>query len=236
MELLTAVGTPKLHGTLHPCKVVERVGLGEVLAPGEAPRQGVSTKDVRDAFFGFLEPPRISSEAVIRKAVARGVTEGLFAYTTGTPALGPDGKYQVSPSKVALSRTMSEDEVDMDNGFLMLPAAVSAAAAPTGRTPPGPTPPGPGPTPPGPGPIPPGPTLPGTKPAVRTTVRIRFAANRDEVFKSFQAIANLADKSDNGKISIIVDGQASAGYDANWLRNAVQEPLDEANIEGLQIE
>lgn len=234
MELLTTVGTPKIHGTLHPRKVAERVKLGEALAPGEAPRQGVSTKDVRDAFFAFLEPPRISSDAVIRKAVARGVTESVFAYTTGTPALGPDGKYQVALSKVAASRPMSEDEVDLDNGFLMVPASVPAAAPAPGPTPPGPTPPGP--TPAGPGPTPPGPTPSGPKPAMRTAVRIRFTADRDGVFKSFSAIANLADKSDNGKISIVVDGQANAGYDANWLRNAVQEPLDEANIDGMQLE
>jgi len=229
MELLTSMGTPKIHGTLHPRKVVERVKLGEALAPGEPPRQGVNAKDVRDAFFGFLEPPRITSEAVIRKAIARGVSESIFAYTTGTPVLGPDGKYQVALAKVALGRSMSEDEVDLDNGFLMVPAAVPAAAPPPGPTPPGPTPPGPGPTPPGP--TPPGPT-----PTVRTAVHIRFAANRDQVFKSFAAIANLADKSDSGKINIVVEGQAGAGYDGNWLRNAVQEPLDEANIEGLQME
>jgi hypothetical protein len=34
----------------------------------------------------------------------------------------------------------------------------------------------------------------------------------------------------------MVEGQAGAGYDANWLRNAVQEPLDEANIDGMQVE
>jgi hypothetical protein len=55
------------------------------------------------------------------------------------------------------------------------------------------------------------------------------------VFKSFPAIANLADKSDGGKIKIIVEGQCAAGFDANWLRNAVQEPLDEANIDGMEI-
>ncbi len=236
MELLTAVGTPKIHGTLHPRKVGERVKLGEALGPGEAPRQGVSTKDVRDAFFGFLEPPRISSDAVIRKAIARGVSESIFAYTTGMPALGPDGKYQVALSKVAQGRPMTEDEVDLDNGLLMVPAAVPVAAPPPGPTPPGPTPPGPGPTPPGPGPTPPGPTPPGPTPTIRTAVRVRFAANRDQVFKSFSAIANLADKSDGGKINISVEGRADAGYDSNWLRNAVQEPLDEANIEGLQME
>ena len=41
---------------------------------------------------------------------------------------------------------------------------------------------------------------------------------------------------DSGNISIVVEGQAAAGFDANWLRNAVQEPLDEANIDGLQME
>jgi hypothetical protein len=46
-------------------------------------------------------------------------------------------------------------------------------------------------------------------------VRIRFAANRDQVFKSFSAIANLADKSDDGKITISVEGQAGSGFDAN---------------------
>lgn len=69
---------------------------------------------------------------------------------------------------------------------------------------------------------------------MRTAVHIRFKADRGEVFKSFQAIANLADKSDSGKITITVEGQAAMGYDANWLRNAVEEPLDEANIDGLE--
>ncbi|NOT00635.1 MAG: DUF499 domain-containing protein [Phycisphaerales bacterium] len=236
MELLTTMGTPKIHGTLHPRKMAERVKLGESLAPDEAPRQGVRTGDVRDAFFAFLEPPRISSDAVIRRAVARGVAENIFAYTTGTPALGPDGKYQVAPSKVALSRAMSEDEVDLDNGFLMVPASVPTAAPPPDSTPPGTKPPEPGAMPPETIPFGPGPTPPGAQPAMRTSVRISFPATREQVFKSFSAIANLADKSDAGKISIVVVGHAGAGYDRNWLRNAVEEPLDEANIEGLQLD
>lgn len=237
MELLTTAGTPKIHGSLHPRKVAERVKLGEALAAGEAPRQGVSTKDVRHAFFAFPEPPRISSDNVLRKAVARGVAEGMFAYTSGSPTLGPDGKYQIALSKVVSSRPMSEDEVDLDSGFLMLPAAVPTPAQPTTET--GgtgtttTTTTGPTSTPTG-GQQPTGGGAGGG--VVRTVVRIRFAANRDQVFKSFAAIANLADKSDSGKITIVVEGQAGAGYDGNWLRNAVEEPLDEANIEGLQVD
>ena len=207
---------------------------------------------MRDAFFGFLEPPRISSDGVLRKAIARGVSEGMFAYTSGSPTLGVDGKYQVALSKVALSRPMSDDEVDLDSGFIMVPASVPVVVAPTACPKCGKTPcvcvvpPAVCPTcgkavcvctqPSQPCPVC-GKYPCGCKiPAIRKNISIRFAANRDEVFKSFQAIANLADKSDNGKIRVMIEGHTSAGYDANWLRNAVQEPLDEANIDGLQIE
>lgn len=252
MELLTAVGTPKIHGTLHPRKIVERVKLGEPLAVGEPPRQGISTNDVCDAFFGFLEPPRISSADVLRKAIVRGVGEGMFGYCSGSPPLGADGKYQVAPSKVALGRTMSDDEVDLDSGFLMVPAAVPVPAVPLvqlcprcGKSPcECATPPAVCPT------CGKSPCQCATPPLVcpkcgkspcscqkvRTAVRITFPASRDDVFKSFPAIANLADKSDGGKIKLVIEGQAAAGYDANWLRNAVQEPLDEANIDGLEFD
>jgi hypothetical protein len=249
MELLTSVGTPKIHGTLHPRKIVERVKLGEPAAPGETPRLGVSTKDVRDAFFGFLEPPRISSASVLRNAISRGVSEGLFVYTTGTPALGADGRFQVPLSKAAQKRAMTEDEIDLDGGFLMVPAAVPVETPPTcpkcGKSPCQCT-------------IQPttcpkcghSPCECGTPPLVcpkcgkatcvcpksRTSIRIAFPASRDDVFKSFPAIANLAEKSDGSKIKITVEGQCAAGYDPNWLRNAVEEPFDEADIEGMEVE
>jgi hypothetical protein len=233
MELLTAVGTPKIHYSLHPRKIVERVKLGEALALGEAPRLGVSTKEVRDAFFGILEPPRISSAGVLRKAIARGVTEDVFVYTTGTPTLGADGKFQVPLSKVAQHRQMSEDEIDLDGGFLMVLAAVPAPSGETGgssqsgsetggtTTTTTSTQSGAGATEAGKGP--------------KHDVLIRFPASRDDVFKSFQALANLADKSDDAKIKITIEGHSAAGYDPNWLRNAVEEPLDEANIDGMEI-
>ncbi|MCE9554597.1 MAG: DUF499 domain-containing protein [Planctomycetes bacterium] len=234
MELLTAVGTKKVHVTLKPRKIVERTKLGEAAGKGEPPRMGIAASDVQDAFFEFLEPPRISSAEVLQRAIVEGVSERIFAYTTGTPALGPDGKYQVSVTKVSFGPGISEDEIDLDSGFLIAPAAVPIAAPVPGPIPPGPEVIPPGPTPPGP--TPPGPTPPSPKPVARTAVRIRFPATRDQVFKSFPAIANLADKSDGGKIKIVVEGQAVDGYDANWLRNAVQEPLDEASIDGMEIE
>lgn len=57
-----------------------------------------------------------------------------------------------------------------------------------------------------------------------------FDASREQIFKAFPAIANLADKSDGGKVRIRVEGASADGFDPSWLRNAVNEPLDEADI------
>jgi len=65
----------------------------------------------------------------------------------------------------------------------------------------------------------------------KTSVTVKFKANREKLCKSFPAIANLADKPDDGKISIEVTGLFQAGLGESWLRNAVEEPPDEADVE-----
>jgi len=133
-----------------------------------------------------------------------------------------------------IGRTLAEDEVDFESGFIMVPAAVPEAAAAPGGVPTAPGVPTPGPgTPVQPG-VPGGaPTpAPGTPAGDRqSTVRLKFKATRDQIFKAFPAIANLADKSDEGKVNVNVEGTSAAGFDPSWLRNAVEEPLDEADIE-----
>jgi len=234
MELLTSVGTPKVYGTVTPAKVVDRVKLGEPLSEGEPPRLGVKTAEVRDAFFAFIQPPRLTSATAISSAIAKGVAEGLFAYATGpTPTLGPDGKYQVNLDRVLLSRPLSVDEVDLEAGFLMVPTAVPApqeAPTPppsgdvTGVT----APQSPTTTPDAPPTVPTGNVAPtGTGPG---SVRYDFRATRDQVFKAFPAIANLADKADGQTVALRIEATSAVGFDPSWLRNAVEEPLDEADI------
>ena len=69
----------------------------------------------------------------------------------------------------------------------------------------------------------------------KRTVRLQFKATRDQVFRAFPATANVADKSESGKVIIRIEGIAAEGDDPYWFRNAVQEPLDEADVEDLQI-
>jgi len=138
MELLTSAGTPRIHGSVTPRKIAERVKLGESLSEGEPPIMGIKASDVLESFFRDIAPPRLESASVLRKGIARGVAEGVFAYASGgSPILGPDGKYQVNRDRVIIGRTIADDEIDFDSGFLMMPAAVPDApvAQPAGTAP-----------------------------------------------------------------------------------------------------
>jgi hypothetical protein len=60
---------------------------------------------------------------------------------------------------------------------------------------------------------------------------LRFAVSRDQLFKIFPAVANLSDHSRGGKVTIQVTANSGEGFDPSWLRNAVEEPFDEAGID-----
>ena len=119
MELLTTVQR-RVFGTLAPGKIVELYKLGE---PGTG-HVGIATDKVLAGFYEFLGFPRLLSAEAVRKAVARGVETGLFAYVTARPPLGDDGRYQIDRSRVAFERSVADDEIDLDSGFLIVPAAL----------------------------------------------------------------------------------------------------------------
>jgi len=231
MELLTTV-KQKVFGSLAPRRIVELLKLGEKVEGGLAPRVGTRAKDVVDAFFGYPGFPRLLDDGVVKKALARGVAEGLFAYSgRGEPPLsgqinerGPI--YQVQPEQLAIGRPLAEDEIDLEDGFLILPQAL-----PKPGPGPGPVPPGPGPVPPGPGPTPgPGLVAPGSSSApTMAAVHLELTLTQQQLFASFNAIANLAEKA--GDVTMIVEANKAEGFDKVWLRNAVLEPLEEAGIQ-----
>lgn len=243
MELLTSMGTPRVHGTVTPRKIIERVKLGESPGDGQMPIMGIKASEVLESFFRDIAPPRLQSASVLRKGIARGISESVFAYASGSlPVLGPDGKYRINRDKVIFDRSIADDEIDFDSGFILMPATIPEAPgvqpvlSVAGMDDADPLPtsfinevaPG-GAEKGGAGPdiaVPEGVGL-------KKRVALIFKATREQVFKVFPAIANLADKSDEGKVRIHVEGLSAAGFDPNWLRNAVDEPLDEADIERI---
>jgi len=221
MELLTII-QPKIFDKLNPGKIVNLFKLGE----GELPLMGKKTTELVDGFFSFPGFTRLTSSEIIQKALARGVRDGAFGYYAGSPPhLGDDGKYQVNESKVAFEKIVADDEIDLDMGFIMMPDAIPIAKPPE---PPGPGPEPPGPQPPGPEPPAPEPP-PGPEPSdEEKRVSITFTADRDQLFGAWQAVANLADMA--GEVSVSIDAKSEEGFDKNKLRNAVIEPLQEADL------
>jgi hypothetical protein len=189
--------------------------------------RGIRTRELVDGFYGFLGFTRLTSSAVICKAIARGMSAGVFGYTSGAaPALGPDARHQITPAKTRLGTTVSDDEIDLATGFLMMPQAIAQPAPEPGPQPPVTGIDGEGT--PGTGPIPPDPVPPPPIPPVKATVDLAFIADRNQLYTAWNAIANLADLA--GKVTITIHAESEDGFDQGRLRNGVLEPLREADL------
>ena len=56
-----------------------------------------------------------------------------------------------------------------------------------------------------------------------TQIAYSLKVNRQQLFKCFNALGNLAWKI-NGELLLKIEAQTKEGIDANWLKNAVEEP------------
>ena len=224
MELLTGL-QKKVFDSVHPGKIVELFKLGD----GKPPRLGVKASEVVDGFYSFPGFPRLVRAQVCRKAIARGVGEGLFGYTSGaTPALGLDGTYQIPLSKVRHGLSVAEDEVDLETGFLMMPQSIPrpVATPPGGATVAVGAGVGAGPAGPQPGPTPT--TGTGMALAPQKSVELTFRADRDKLYAAWPAVANLADQA--GTVEITLRASSDKGFDKAKLQNGVIEPLREQDL------
>jgi hypothetical protein len=219
IEFLGKNVSGKLFGEFRASKLLPLMQMGT----GKDEKKAVETKVIRDLFFESLDFPRVAEEKVIASAIAQGVKDGIFAYALKSKVLEEAGKYSVKEKDAIFGRTVSADEIDLDSGFILLPECIIQEAPPgPGPIPPGPTPPGPVPPVPPPGPRPP-------EPGKITTVRIEMKVDRPKLFKTFNALGNLAEIA--GEIKMAVDAQSEEGFDRTRLRNAVKEPLEESGIE-----
>lgn len=54
--------------------------------------------------------------------------------------------------------------------------------------------------------------------------------NKSQIFQLFEVLQTLSDKSDDMTISIEIRAHTQKEFDPTWIRNAIEEPLDEMDI------
>ena len=67
----------------------------------------------------------------------------------------------------------------------------------------------------------------------RKTVRLEFSATKDQILAIIPVLAELADQSNDKKVTLLIEGKSQKGYDESWLKNTITLPLVEADIEQL---
>ena len=219
LELLTSVQR-KVFENLAQGRIIELFKLGS-----GRDHSGVAVAKVVAGFFSFLGFPRLTDAETVRSAIVRGVETGDFAYATGEPRLGANGRYEIDWSRIAFQRRVAEEEVDLDAGFLMMPNALPERQVPSplpgqpefGNQHPTPEAPGSAETE--------TPQAPGLTASVQ---RLKFTADRDALFAAWNALANLADMAGNVTVSVSVE--EGVDLDRHKLENGVLEPLRELGL------
>lgn len=211
----------RVFTSLAPGKIIDLFRLGQ----GQPPALAISTAEIRDGFFSILGFTRLAGDSALCDALAKGAHAGLFAYYAGPAPQLSAGVYRVAPSQIRIGSPLRADEIDLDAGFLFLPQAVPPTVQPT------PQPPAGGPAAPALGPPnAPIPTAaPGApSPALQKTLDLQLRADRNALFKAWNALANLADMA--GEVEVTIHAESPAGFDQSKLQNGVLEPLREADL------
>ena len=204
MELLMRVSPRKIFDTLTARRIIDLVKI----------QDGIEISNIVETFFSSPEFPRITDEIVFKKAISNGVKDSLFGITSKDKVQIVEGKPTVAREHVTIGKEIPEDEIDLVSGFIVSPKIIPSEE----RRPETPQPP----------------EEEIEKPERPTEKKIfhqiyDLRVSRKQLYKCFDAFANLAEKA--GELSIKVEFESKDGVDPNWLRNAVEEPIEEAGVE-----
>ncbi|MHC1635565.1 MAG: hypothetical protein ACXQTS_02930, partial [Candidatus Methanospirareceae archaeon] len=203
MELLMRVPPPKVFDSLTAKKLLNLIKIEE----------GVEIKDIIDTFFSSLDFPRITDENVIKKAISKGIKDSLFGLTNKDKVQMVKGKPIVAKERVIIGEEIPIEEIDLPSGYL-----VSSKIIPIEKEK--------------------KPEVPQISeeeklevPEVGKITEIKYSlkVNRQQLYKCFKALGNLAEKT--GELKLTIEAQTKEGIDAGWLRNAVEEPIEESGVE-----
>jgi hypothetical protein len=59
---------------------------------------------------------------------------------------------------------------------------------------------------------------------------LEMKADKSNVFDLFEILQNLSDRAESLSVNFKVTASTTGEFDPNWLRGAIEEPLDEMNI------
>ncbi|MCX7724324.1 MAG: ATP-binding protein, partial [Thermodesulfovibrio sp.] len=190
MELLIRVTPPKVFESLTPKKLLDFIK-----------DKGIETKIIVDTFFSSPEFPRVVDENVIKKAIARGIKEGLFGLTNKEHVQKKDEEVLFPKEKVTLNKEINIDEIDIDSGYIVNIDKVQTIAEVSEEIKPPP-------------PSPPPPLQQFTEQKKITYVNYELKVNRQQLYRCFKAFENIIEKS--GKISIKVEANFEEAVDPTW--------------------
>lgn len=218
---------PHLFRTITPEKIIELMRLGSESGSDLA----VTTGKIVETFYRVIGFPRLENISVLSRALADGVTNGILGYVgqvsqVDMNMLREGSSYQVKHGLVQIGVTFSPDQLDMSTGIIVLQRAIAPEepALPVELQPMPPV------------------VERETESAVQqseptrqpeyhlgTLVKLRLRMNRQQLYQSWNALKNLVEKA--GTIHMSVEAEKADGFDPAWVRNAVIEPLEEADVD-----
>jgi len=207
MELLKT-SPPKVFDSLTKSKFLSLIKI----------ENGIEVKRIVDTFFSSLEFPRIIDENVIKNVIAKCVEDGSLGITTRDKVQVIGDEIITPPEQTIIGKKISSEEIDTSDGYILNPKKIQVEEKPE--------------------PLVDASKEPEESPTVpKSTVSDKYKyikynlkkVSRQQLYKCFNALANLAEKC--GSISIKIEAQSEEGIDINYLKNAVEEPLEEIEIE-----
>jgi hypothetical protein len=197
-----------------------------------ADRRFMPCSEVVDSAFSYLQFPKLRSDSAIREAIATAAMKGVFGYTSMASATGD--VLDVRAELVRVGKATGADEIDLsESSYVVEPGyaqeLIGAEVSDTGR----------GDTPvegvraDGVGTVSVGSTS--SRPSRGGRLRLSFRVGKTELFDASQVLVSLSDESSELDVSMVVNARANEEYDRTWVRNAIQERLEEQGVD-VEIE
>lgn len=237
--------------SITPTKLTQHSGL-------ESSETGyIKGEELVSYFFRFPTLPKMLDVSGIQKAVIKAIEKGLIGYVplinTHSSSITPTVN---NPSSISFQQLIPNDELDL-NGYLLSPRLVAQLCTPVlpeddtassndisdietdsiyggdgnSRE-----------------------TVgedqkvveykPGTSSLTRSVLvdivngkqparhyKLTSITNKSKVFQLFEVLQTLSDKADDMTVQIEVRAHTKKEFDPSWIRNAIEEPLDEMDIQ-----